>query len=739
MLFGCSGGGARSGVSGTIPAPAAGPQSVTLRVEVDVAPSARESIQASGNGRITQVVVEVVDPNSLDPGTLSGRRTVASGAAEVGESTRRVVVALDVIPGQWVVHVFGRDAEGRTIVIATPFNAPINQGTVLVHTLQLQQDSPVFPGSVVINPTSASVQVGQTQSFAALVQLPNGTSDSLVSWSSLDPGIATVGSSGLATGLAQGTARIRATSVTDPTLFSEATLVVIPLAPVVTLTQVRLTFAPGSPVRVSDPNLQFTATADFSDGTSQDITSVANYVSTLPAVLAVNSTGQAIALSAGTTSVTADFQGVTSAPVSVTVVALTQIDLTFAPAAIVTVGQTGLQFTATGIFSDGTNQDLTATAGYLSTAPGVLSVNAAGQATALAAGAANVTATFMGVTSAPLAITVNPAVGPISRLIVMDASNLHSFQFVNATGVTVPVQNLPVPPPVCRDLFSDVLGSRVLIDQQSQVAPFAVSGGAGLAALTLITPFTPAAIMPMAASNGRLYVYEDAGATPGIKFYNFDGVTTYNQVGGVFPTTQLTIRELLLAPPATLSQFLYVSGITSGDLLGYNLNVGGSPTGAVAGAVANPSWMVQHPSGNFLIVTKGTQVVTVATAANGDIGAQLGAANYSLGASFPTAIAVHPTGAFVYVVTTQGPFTTDIDVFTCSPTGVLAFASTVNVGGGYNVTDVEVNPSGEFLLYPTGSGASDGVEIRPINQTTGALGAATLLAQPGASKLEILP
>lgn len=149
--------------------------------------------------------------------------------------------------------------------------------------------------------------------------------------------------------------------------------------------------------------------------------------------------------------------------------------------------------------------------------------------------------------------------------------------------------------------------------------------------------------------------------------------------------------------------------------------------------------MVQHPSGDFLVVAKGTQVVTVATAVNGDIGGQLGAANYSLGASFPTAIAIHPNGAFVYVVTTQGPFTTDIDVFSCAPNGALAFLSTVNVGGGYQVNDVEVNPNGNFLLYPTGSGASDGAEVRAIDQGTGALGAATLVSRPGALRIEILP
>ncbi|GMU57571.1 MAG: hypothetical protein AMXMBFR33_67170 [Candidatus Xenobia bacterium] len=88
----------------------------------------------------------------------------------------------------------------------------------------------------------------------------------------------------------------------------------------------------GPTVLVGDPSLQFTATATFSDGTTQDVTPVASYVSSAPAVLSVNAAGQATALSAGNAAVTADFQGVTSAPLNVLVIALTTINLTFAPA-----------------------------------------------------------------------------------------------------------------------------------------------------------------------------------------------------------------------------------------------------------------------------------------------------------------------------------------------------------------------------------------------------------------------
>lgn len=55
----------RSAESGSIPAPPPGPQKVSLKLEVGLSPAARELIQASG-GQITQVVVEVAAPNTLE-------------------------------------------------------------------------------------------------------------------------------------------------------------------------------------------------------------------------------------------------------------------------------------------------------------------------------------------------------------------------------------------------------------------------------------------------------------------------------------------------------------------------------------------------------------------------------------------------------------------------------------------------------------------------------------------------
>ncbi|GMU57572.1 MAG: hypothetical protein AMXMBFR33_67180 [Candidatus Xenobia bacterium] len=306
-------------------------------------------------------------------------------------------------------------------------------------------------------------------------------------------------------------------------------------------------------------------------------------------------------------------------------------------------------------------------------------------------------------------------------MLVLDGTNLNSVLLNTTTGVATPVQTLPVVGPAPRDIYSDVVGNLVFVDQAgTQVQPVSVSAGAGLSSLTSIFGFAGGAIMPMAGHNGRLYVYDDAGGTPGLKRFVFDGLTTFNPVGVTFGTTQTTIKSLLLAPPATLTQFSYA------------LDGAGAPTGAVPGAFGPSAVvnMVQHPNGTFLIIASNLDVETVATAGTGAIGATLDTDVYST-VGGANAMALTPNGQFLYVVTDFGPASTDIDVFSVTAGGVMTFVSSVNVGGGYNVNDLAIDPAGRFLLYPTGSALSNGVEFRPIDPTTGALGAATLIALPG--------
>jgi len=77
---------------------------------------------------------------------------------------------------------------------------------------------------VIVTPATATIVVGATQTLSASVNPSNANQS--VTWSSLNPSIATVSSGGVVTGVAAGTATIRATSVADNTKFQSATITV---------------------------------------------------------------------------------------------------------------------------------------------------------------------------------------------------------------------------------------------------------------------------------------------------------------------------------------------------------------------------------------------------------------------------------------------------------------------------------------------------------------------------------
>jgi hypothetical protein len=117
---------------------------------------------------------------------------------------------------------------------------------------------------------------------------------------------AVISNSGLATGITTGQVTITATfrSLTDQTtlIVSGASIVsvsVTPLAPSIALGSVQ----------------QFTATGNFDDGTSQDITSISQWKSSNPTIAIVNRTGLAISAGHGISNITSTFKTTTGTAV----------------------------------------------------------------------------------------------------------------------------------------------------------------------------------------------------------------------------------------------------------------------------------------------------------------------------------------------------------------------------------------------------------------------------------------
>ena len=165
--------------------------------------------------------------------------------------------------------------------------------------------------------------------------------------------------------------------------------------------------APSSSLAAGD-TLQLTATATYSDQSTQNVTSSSTWQTSNAAVATVNSSGMLSALKSGTVTVTAT-AGTTSGSVTITVSTATLSSILVAPAsASLFAGQT-TQMKATGVYSDGSSQDVTAQVSWTSNNPLFATVNASGLVTAVAKGQVTITATS-GAISGTSSIGVNAVV-----------------------------------------------------------------------------------------------------------------------------------------------------------------------------------------------------------------------------------------------------------------------------------------------------------------------------------------
>jgi uncharacterized protein YjdB len=154
---------------------------------------------------------------------------------------------------------------------------------------------------------------GSTQQFDAVSTYSDSlTADvsSQVTWTSDTPAAVTISSTGLASAVAAGTANVTAainsvTSNTVPLIVEDVTSIDV---------------EPATPAYLAvGATQQFTATATFTDSSTEDISSQATWASDTMATATISSTGLATGVAAGTANITAAIDGVTSPAVLLTV------------------------------------------------------------------------------------------------------------------------------------------------------------------------------------------------------------------------------------------------------------------------------------------------------------------------------------------------------------------------------------------------------------------------------------
>lgn len=293
--------------------------------------------------------------------------------------------------------------------------------------------------AIAVAPASPSIVKGTTQQFTATGTFADGSTQDITStaiWASSDTAVAGIsnamGTRGLSSGLGVGTATISASLMGK---MGTATLTVT----MATLTAIAVT--PASPAIFKDISEQFTATGTYSDGSTQNLTTLVTWASSdaLVATIsnAMGSQGLATAIGAGSASITASLGG-KSGSATLTVKSATLMSIAISPMAPSIVTGSTQAFTATGMYSDGSTLDLTGLSSWSSSAVAVATIsNAAGTqglATSVGAGSTTITATFGGTSGSTTLTVMAPVLVSITVSPGAPSITLGSAQQFTATG-----------------------------------------------------------------------------------------------------------------------------------------------------------------------------------------------------------------------------------------------------------------------------------------------------------------
>lgn len=251
-----------------------------------------------------------------------------------------------------------------------------------------------------VTPTDNSIAKGTALQLTASGIFDDGTQRDLTSsatWQATPSSVATISTHGDLTGVGKGVAQV---SAAYQGLTGSASVTVGSAA----LVNITVNAHESSlPLGESEP---LTATGTFSDGTTQTVTQSATWNSSAPQVASINDAGMIEGKALGTTTIAATV-GSVAGTAKLTISPAVAVVLNITPAATSLLLGDSTQLQAIATFSDGTSQNMTATATWSSSQPGIVSVSTAGQAATVHVGRAVILAEAAGLTGSS-AITVTP-------------------------------------------------------------------------------------------------------------------------------------------------------------------------------------------------------------------------------------------------------------------------------------------------------------------------------------------
>ncbi len=278
--------------------------------------------------------------------------------------------------------------------------------------------SPVLE-SIAVTASNNAVPVGTLTQFKATGTYSDKSTQDLtstVAWTSSNTSVATIAAGGLATALNINPAPILITAKSGSVSGS------MPLTvETATLTSIAIAGAPTVTIAKGTSYL-FSALGSYNDGSTRDITSQVAWSSSMMNVATIAATGLAQSVGTGMTTIMATV-GAVSANVALDVTGATLTSIVVAPSGATIAPLTSKVFTAIGIFSDSSTQNISHDVTWASSSAAAAisnTVGSRGVATGVTSGPANISAAFEGVNGSA---TLNVSSATLASISLAPASS----------------------------------------------------------------------------------------------------------------------------------------------------------------------------------------------------------------------------------------------------------------------------------------------------------------------------
>jgi YD repeat-containing protein len=464
------------------------------------------------------------------------------------------------------------------------------------------------PVSLIINPTTALMFLGTSQQFSAMATFGDGTTPNvttIATWTSSNSLVATVsnapGSQGLVTPLSAGTVTICANLQV-----SACSTVTVNVTTSLAITPTNVTI----PIGLQ----QFTAI-----GTNgQNITSEVTWSSSNLVVAGISNSpgtqGLVTGLSVGTTTITAN-AGTLSASTTLTITVAVPT-VTISPQRDIIQQGNSFQFMAMLANPNGSTQNVTQTAGWVSSVPTVATVNSQGLVTGVGAGSTTISATSASATGSASVTVANSAQATVPRYLYENnytdngGTGSASVYSVNpGTGQLRPLGLVPEAgmslafalDPASQYLYVANTSSPTV---PNTLATYTIGANGSLTPVTL-SPFATGNYPNAVATDplGR-FVYVVNGSDETLSGFAIAANGELTPVSG----SPFSVGNGPLAAVVDPSgQFVYVINSTDRTISAFTVGPNSGSLTAVAGspfaAGESPQAMTVDPSGKFVLVT----------------------------------------------------------------------------------------------------------------------------------------